>query len=237
MAPRRSAVARRQRLPRHGEQHVPPPAATSEPRRSALTTSSPLTGGDSAQYRVEQFGGIADREFGQQATSYDDAGEFGQSVGGRYQRDLHGHGDWHGADRQRCLHGWRHVDQRLRRSVTAHAARRTRKTATCSTSEPRGGTHNIVATYSGDGANNASTSATLSQVVNSVTKVSTNTTLGSTPNPSPAVGTAVTFTAAVTPLSGGGTPTGTVTFKDGKTTIGSGALNGRRRRDTTRRRP
>ena len=53
----------------------------------------------------------------------------------------------------------------------------------------------------------------------------TQTTLGSSPNPSLAVGMPVTFTASVTPLSGGGTPTGIVTFKDGTTTIGSGALN------------
>jgi hypothetical protein len=38
------------------------------------------------------------------------------------------------------------------------------------------------------------------------------------------VGQSVTFTAAVT--SSGGTPTGTVTFKDGTTTIGSGTLDG-----------
>ncbi len=37
-------------------------------------------------------------------------------------------------------------------------------------------------------------------------------------------GSSVTFTATVT--SSGGTPTGTVTFKDGTTTIGTGALNG-----------
>ena len=29
-----------------------------------------------------------------------------ESVGGRHQRDLHGDGDRHGADRQRCLHRW-----------------------------------------------------------------------------------------------------------------------------------
>jgi len=36
----------------------------------------------------------------------------------------------------------------------------------------------------------------------------------------------VTFTASVIPLSGTGTPTGTVTFLDGSTAIGSSALNG-----------
>jgi hypothetical protein len=53
----------------------------------------------------------------------------------------------------------------------------------------------------------------------------TQTTLAGSPNPSLVVGTPVTLTAAVTSLSGGGTPTGIVTFKDGTTTIGSGALN------------
>jgi hypothetical protein len=51
---------------------------------------------------------------------------------------------------------------------------------------------------------------------------STTTTLASKPNPS-VYGQMVTFTATVT--SGVGTPTGTVTFKDGKTTLGTGPLN------------
>ncbi len=55
---------------------------------------------------------------------------------------------------------------------------------------------------------------------------STTTALTSTPNPSMTVGTSVTFTATVTPVGGGGIPTGTVTFKDGSTTLGTGALNG-----------
>jgi hypothetical protein len=39
------------------------------------------------------------------------------------------------------------------------------------------------------------------------------------------LGQAVTFTATVAPLSGSGTPTGSVTFSDGATQIGTGALN------------
>src|SRR5262249_20845486 len=39
-------------------------------------------------------------------------------------------------------------------------------------------------------------------------------------------GQAVTFTATVTPVFGGGTPTGTVTFKDGTTSLGTGTLSG-----------
>ena len=51
------------------------------------------------------------------------------------------------------------------------------------------------------------------------------TTLLSTPNPS-AIGESVTITATVSPVSGGGTPTGTVTFKDGAATLGSAPLVG-----------
>jgi hypothetical protein len=39
-------------------------------------------------------------------------------------------------------------------------------------------------------------------------------------------GTAIVLTATVTPSSGGGTATGTVTFKDGTTALGTGTLNG-----------
>jgi Bacterial Ig-like domain (group 3)/Peptidase family M28 len=51
----------------------------------------------------------------------------------------------------------------------------------------------------------------------------TSTALSSSSNPSVS-GQSVTFTAAVT--SGGGVPTGTVTFMDGSSTLGSGALDG-----------
>ncbi len=54
-------------------------------------------------------------------------------------------------------------------------------------------------------------------------QASTTTSLGSSPNPS-TFGQAVTLTATVT--AAGGTPTGTVTFKDGGATIGTGALSG-----------
>jgi uncharacterized repeat protein (TIGR01451 family) len=55
------------------------------------------------------------------------------------------------------------------------------------------------------------------------TKATTSTAVSSSPNPSN-FGQSVTFTATVT--STAGTPTGTVQFKDGGTTIGSQALNG-----------
>jgi len=63
-----------------------------------------------------------------------------------------------------------------------------------------------------------------SQPVISVDKIITNTALASSQSPE-VYGTSVTFTATVTPTSGGA-PSGTVTFKDGVTTIGTGTLNG-----------
>src|SRR5206468_2326324 len=54
----------------------------------------------------------------------------------------------------------------------------------------------------------------------------TTTALSSSANPS-AVGQAVTFTASVTVTApGAGTPSGTVTFQDGATLLGTGTLNG-----------
>ena len=50
------------------------------------------------------------------------------------------------------------------------------------------------------------------------------TALTSSVNPS-ASGQSVTFTATITPASGGAIPSGTVTFKDGTTTLGTGAVN------------
>jgi hypothetical protein len=94
-------------------------------------------------------------------------------------------------------------------------------TATLTTSALSVGTHAMTVDYSGD-ANFAAGTGTLAggQVVNSG---SPGTTLSSSLNPSQ-FGQAVTFTATVT--GSGGTPTGTVTFKDGATNLGTVALNG-----------
>ncbi len=94
--------------------------------------------------------------------------------------------------------------------------------ATLSTSTLSVGPHSITARYSGDTNYTGSTSSVLTETVNSL--ISTTTSLTSSPNPS-ARGQKVTFTATVKPSSGTGTPTGTVTFLDGSSTLGSSTLN------------
>ncbi|MDR3636948.1 MAG: Ig-like domain repeat protein [Isosphaeraceae bacterium] len=85
------------------------------------------------------------------------------------------------------------------------------------------GSHSITAFYSGDAANLASTSPAQSQTVN---RAATMTTIAS-PSSSSVVGQAVTFTATVSAVApGGGAPSGTVTFKDGSTVLGTAPLTG-----------
>jgi hypothetical protein len=93
-------------------------------------------------------------------------------------------------------------------------------TASLTTATLAVGTHFITAIYSGDGNFGGSTSASLTQTVSAGT-VGTTTTLTSSLNPS-TYGQQVTFTAAVSPSSGA---TGTVTFKDGGSAIGTSALD------------
>lgn len=84
------------------------------------------------------------------------------------------------------------------------------------------GSHAVAAAYSGDATFAASTSSNLSQTVN---KANSSAALTSSANPS-VTGQSVTFTATLTAVApGAGTPTGTVTFKDGSTTLGTGTLN------------
>jgi uncharacterized protein YhjY with autotransporter beta-barrel domain len=94
--------------------------------------------------------------------------------------------------------------------------------ATFTTTALAVGGHSVTAAYGGD-ANNLSSSGSLTQTVNQESTVAT---LTSGPNPS-VFGQSVTFTATVSAAAPGtGTPTGSVTFKDGGTTIGSGTLSG-----------
>jgi hypothetical protein len=80
-------------------------------------------------------------------------------------------------------------------------------------------TYPLVATYSGDANNLASTSVVLNQVVKQTTSAAT---LSSSPNPS-TQGQAVTFSAKIT--SPTVVPTGPVTFKAGNTVLGTAQLS------------
>ena len=83
------------------------------------------------------------------------------------------------------------------------------------------GSHPLTAVYSGSATFAASTSAVVTQVVNAPAPAATSTSLTSTPNPS-TTGQAVTLSATVTSVAG--VPTGTVTFRDGATVLGTVAL-------------
>jgi DNA-binding beta-propeller fold protein YncE len=93
--------------------------------------------------------------------------------------------------------------------------------AVLTTSMLGAGSHSIVASYSGDSANQANTSTALTQTVQMASM-----TLGLASNINPSgYNQAVTFTAALTPKFGG-SATGTVTFKDGVNTLGTAAVSG-----------
>jgi len=91
------------------------------------------------------------------------------------------------------------------------------------------GTDSVVAVYGGDSKLVGSTSKALKQ---GVTKATTTTTLASSLNPSNA-GQSVTFMATVSPQFSG-TVKGTVTFYDGTTKLGSGAVKGGAAKFTTK---
>ena len=93
--------------------------------------------------------------------------------------------------------------------------------ATLSVSNLTAGAHSLSATYAGD-ATHAASASTI--VVHTVNRHATATALSSSANPS-VPGQAVTFRAVVT-TTGPGPVTGTVTFKDGATTLGTVPLAG-----------
>ena len=90
-------------------------------------------------------------------------------------------------------------------------------TATFSTAGLAVGSHTITAQYGGDTITQGSTSATTTVAV---TTFATTTTLGALATPA-SVGQSVTLTATVTPASA----TGTVTFLNGTTALGTGSLS------------
>ena len=99
--------------------------------------------------------------------------------------------------------------------------------ATFTTSSLTVGSHSITGVYSGDATFAGSTSSVLTQTVQ---LTPTSTSLSSSVNPSVS-GQAVTFTANVS--GSGGTPTGTVTFNDGTTSLGTATLAGAQASFTT----
>jgi hypothetical protein len=100
-------------------------------------------------------------------------------------------------------------------------------TATLSTNQLNVGTHDIVATYSGDTdfAPPPAAGTTSNSLTQTVTQTTSSMTLKSSANPA-LVGQAVTFRATLVSGSGGGVPTGSVSFFDGATLIGTGAIDG-----------
>jgi hypothetical protein len=95
-------------------------------------------------------------------------------------------------------------------------------TAIFSTASLSAAMHAIIAVYSGDSSFLTSTSAASSQVVN---QASTSTALTADINPA-VYGQAVTIAAAVSAVApGSGIPSGTVTFEDGASTLGTAALD------------
>jgi hypothetical protein len=93
--------------------------------------------------------------------------------------------------------------------------------ASCQVTYNSPGTHSITATYPGNSDYHGS-SGSVTQTVN---QADTTTAVTSSANPS-TVGQSVTFTATVSASSpGAGTPTGTVTFSEGSTTLATQTLD------------
>src|SRR5205085_1810660 len=95
--------------------------------------------------------------------------------------------------------------------------------ATFSTAALSVGSHSVTAVYGGDTNELISTSGAVSQVV---AQDSTTTTLTSSLNPLAFGRGALRPAPARRSSPRAGTPTGTVTFKDGATTLGTGTLSG-----------
>ncbi|AMV24068.1 Calx-beta domain protein [Gemmata sp. SH-PL17] len=100
--------------------------------------------------------------------------------------------------------------------------------ATLRTTALAAGARTVYAIYTGNSNYAHSTSQVLDLTVRSAASVS----VSASADPS-VFGQAVTFTATVTAGAGPGTPTGTVTFKDGETTLGTGTLDAQGRATLT----
>lgn len=97
-------------------------------------------------------------------------------------------------------------------------------TASIAESTLKLGTHPITARYAATQNFGAAASAVLSQVIQTSTGIATSTMLASNLNPATA-GQSVTFTADVVTAGQSLVPTGTVTFFDGSTVLGTSSLN------------
>ncbi len=104
-------------------------------------------------------------------------------------------------------------------STSLGTASLTNGAATFTITSLAAGTHSITASYAGDSADGASTSNAVSVQVNGAQLPSTAITMAASPA-SAVSGQAITLTASVTPASA----TGTISFEDGTTTIGSATL-------------
>lgn len=93
--------------------------------------------------------------------------------------------------------------------------------ASFTTSTLTGGTHSITAKFMGDTSNNASTSTAIQQII---TKADATISAGANPT-TITVGQSTTLTATVASPNGPA-PTGTITFANGVTILGSGSIDG-----------
>ena len=94
--------------------------------------------------------------------------------------------------------------------------------ATFTTSSLSVASHSITASYGGGTGFNSSTSTAITQTVSQASSAAA---LSSSLNPA-TVGQSITFTATISAITpGAGTPTGTVTFFDGATNLGTGTLS------------
>ncbi len=123
--------------------------------------------------------------------------------------DLYGYGDTVSGDWNRDLQNG---------STTLGTGTISNGQATFSSSKLALGSQSITASYGGNTNYASSTSTVLTETVN---QANTAITLSSSANPS-TYGSSVKFTATVTPSAA----TGTVTFKDGSTTLGTGTISG-----------
>lgn len=85
------------------------------------------------------------------------------------------------------------------------------------------GAHSVTAVYSGDLNFSSSISAAVSVTVSTPVKTATTTSLSASATQL-ASGQSVTFSASIAPQSGPGTPTGSATFLDGQTQIGTSTI-------------